>query len=47
MSMIQSLGKIPLQFVASQTAEELALVAYSKALKICKPGKFDFLIYSD
>ncbi|CAO2830121.1 unnamed protein product [Amaranthus hypochondriacus] len=38
MSMIQLLGKIPAQFADLQTAEEMALVAYNRALKICKPG---------
>ncbi|XP_019102615.2 uncharacterized protein LOC104908499 isoform X2 [Beta vulgaris subsp. vulgaris] len=38
MSMIQLLGKIPSQFADMRTAEELALVAYNRALKICKPG---------
>ncbi|XP_058184705.1 uncharacterized protein LOC131302100 [Rhododendron vialii] len=38
MSMIQLLGKVPNQFVSRQTAEEMALVAYNRALKISKPG---------
>ncbi|KAI8539042.1 hypothetical protein RHMOL_Rhmol09G0150400 [Rhododendron molle] len=38
MSMVQLLGKVPNQFVSRQTAEEMALVAYNRALKISKPG---------
>ncbi|XP_021749367.1 uncharacterized protein LOC110715091 isoform X1 [Chenopodium quinoa] len=38
MSMIQLLGKIPAQFADSSTAEDMALVAYNRALKISKPG---------
>ncbi|KAK9676242.1 hypothetical protein RND81_11G063800 [Saponaria officinalis] len=38
MSMIQLLGKIPAQFASQQTAEDMALVAYNRALKISKPG---------
>lgn len=38
MSMIQLLGKVPNQSVSRQTAEEMALVAYNRALKISKPG---------
>lgn len=38
MSMIQLLGKIPPQFADLRTAEEMALVAYNRALKISKPG---------
>ncbi|XP_021753013.1 uncharacterized protein LOC110718482 isoform X2 [Chenopodium quinoa] len=38
MSMIQLLGKIPAQFADLSTAEDMALVAYNRALKISKPG---------
>ncbi|KAK9064564.1 hypothetical protein SSX86_015946 [Deinandra increscens subsp. villosa] len=38
MSMIQLLGKVPGQFTSKETAEEMALVAYNRALKISKPG---------
>ncbi|KAH9609052.1 hypothetical protein KSS87_007666, partial [Heliosperma pusillum] len=38
MSMIQLLGKIPGQFASQQTSEDMALVAYNRALKISKPG---------
>ncbi|XP_074274901.1 uncharacterized protein LOC141598962 isoform X2 [Silene latifolia] len=38
MSMIQLLGKIPAQFASQQTSEDMALVAYNRALKISKPG---------
>ncbi|KAL9246255.1 hypothetical protein vseg_019813 [Gypsophila vaccaria] len=38
MSMIQLLGKIPVQFASQQTAEDMALVAYNRALKLSKPG---------
>ncbi|KAL6543793.1 hypothetical protein OROGR_010290 [Orobanche gracilis] len=34
MSMIQLLGKVPSQFASRQTAEDLALLAYNRALKI-------------
>ncbi|KAF8021226.1 hypothetical protein BT93_G1610 [Corymbia citriodora subsp. variegata] len=35
-SMIQLLGKIPAQFCSEQTAEELALLAYNRALKLSR-----------
>lgn len=38
MSLIQLLGKIPTQFASEQTAEEMAMLAYNRALKICRPG---------
>ncbi|KAL6957971.1 hypothetical protein U1Q18_042629 [Sarracenia purpurea var. burkii] len=38
MSMIQLLGKVPIQFSSRQTAEEMALLAYNRALKLSKPG---------
>ncbi|PIA63792.1 hypothetical protein AQUCO_00201254v1 [Aquilegia coerulea] len=37
-SMIQLLSKIPTQFVSKQTAEDMALLAYNRALKLSKPG---------
>ncbi|KAL5721949.1 hypothetical protein ACHQM5_005527 [Ranunculus cassubicifolius] len=37
-AMSQLLSKAPNQFVSKQTAEELALLAYNRALKLCKPG---------
>lgn len=38
MSLTQLLGKMPAQFASQQTSEDLALVAYNRALKICRPG---------
>ncbi|XP_027097660.1 uncharacterized protein [Coffea arabica] len=38
MSMIQLLGKVPAQFASAKTAEEMALLAYNRALKLSKPG---------
>ncbi|OIT30180.1 hypothetical protein A4A49_13574 [Nicotiana attenuata] len=38
MSLIQLLGKVPAQAASSQTAEEMALLAYNRALKLSKPG---------
>ncbi|KAI3717531.1 hypothetical protein L1987_69214 [Smallanthus sonchifolius] len=38
MSMIQLLGKVPVQFTSKETAEDMALVAYNRALKLSKPG---------
>ncbi|XP_028785815.1 uncharacterized protein LOC114741729 isoform X1 [Neltuma alba] len=38
MSTIQLLGKIPPQFCSQQTAEEMALLAYNRALKLSRPG---------
>ncbi|KAL3501773.1 hypothetical protein ACH5RR_036222 [Cinchona calisaya] len=38
MSSIQLLGKVPAQFASAQTAEEMAVLAYNKALKLSKPG---------
>lgn len=32
--------KIPAQFASSKTAEEMALLAYNRALKLSKPGSF-------
>ncbi|KAM7277309.1 hypothetical protein ACFE04_019175 [Oxalis oulophora] len=39
MSMIQLLGKIPPKYCCSQTAEDMALLAYNRALKISLPGR--------
>nr|GLL32223.1 uncharacterized protein LOC109160899 isoform X1 [Ipomoea trifida] len=38
MSMIQLLGKVPIQSASQQTAEDMALLAYNRALKLSKPG---------
>ncbi|XP_042982472.1 uncharacterized protein LOC122311821 isoform X2 [Carya illinoinensis] len=38
MSMIQLLGKIPARFCSQQTAEEMALLSYNRALKLSRPG---------
>ncbi|KAL3636052.1 hypothetical protein CASFOL_020599 [Castilleja foliolosa] len=38
MSMIQLLGKVPAQFASRQTAEEMALMAYNRAIKLSQPG---------
>ncbi|KAK1374612.1 Nucleotidylyl transferase superfamily protein [Heracleum sosnowskyi] len=38
MSMIQLLGKVPRQFSSRETAEQMALLAYNRALKLSKPG---------
>ncbi|XP_060964062.1 uncharacterized protein LOC115712341 [Cannabis sativa] len=38
MSLIQLLGKIPTQFCSQNTAEEMALMAYNRALKLSPPG---------
>lgn len=38
MSLIQLLGKIPSQFCSQQTAEDMALLAYNRALKLSTPG---------
>ncbi|VFQ78180.1 unnamed protein product [Cuscuta campestris] len=38
MSMVQLLGKVPAQSASLQTAEEMALLAYNRALKLSKPG---------
>ncbi|KAK9276277.1 hypothetical protein L1049_005808 [Liquidambar formosana] len=38
MSMIQLLGKIPTQICSQQTSEEMALLAYNRALKLSSPG---------
>ncbi|TVT99380.1 hypothetical protein EJB05_55268, partial [Eragrostis curvula] len=37
-SMAQLLGKMPLQFTSKQTAEDMALAAYNRALKLSGPG---------
>ncbi|KAG9450523.1 hypothetical protein H6P81_010488 [Aristolochia fimbriata] len=37
-SMTQLLGKIPTQFTSQQTVEEMALLAYNRALKLSRPG---------
>ncbi|XP_047341238.1 uncharacterized protein LOC124944935 [Impatiens glandulifera] len=38
MSLIQLLGKVPSQFTNRQMAEEMALMAYNRALKLSRPG---------
>jgi nicotinamide mononucleotide (NMN) deamidase PncC len=38
MSLIQLLTKIPSQFCSQQTAEDMALLAYNRALKLSSPG---------
>ncbi|KAK6122297.1 hypothetical protein DH2020_043917 [Rehmannia glutinosa] len=38
MSMIQLLGKVPSKFASRQTAEDMALMAYNRALKLSQPG---------
>ncbi|XP_037497364.1 uncharacterized protein LOC105636929 [Jatropha curcas] len=38
MSMIQLLGKIPTHYCSQQTAQEMALLAYNRALKLSSPG---------
>ncbi|XP_058769138.1 uncharacterized protein LOC131643002 [Vicia villosa] len=38
MSLIQLLAKIPSQFCSQQTAEDMALLAYNRALKLSTPG---------
>ncbi|KAK8529533.1 hypothetical protein V6N13_102445 [Hibiscus sabdariffa] len=38
MSMIQLLAKIPAQYCSQQTADEMALLAYNRALKLSSPG---------
>ncbi|KAJ9163315.1 hypothetical protein P3X46_022996 [Hevea brasiliensis] len=38
MSMIQLLGKVPTNYCSQQTAEEMALLAYNRALKLSSPG---------
>ncbi|KAL4180999.1 hypothetical protein AMTRI_Chr12g235150 [Amborella trichopoda] len=38
LSMTQLLGKVPAAFVSKQTAEEMALLAYNRALKLTKIG---------
>ncbi|CAI9096135.1 OLC1v1032216C1 [Oldenlandia corymbosa var. corymbosa] len=38
MSMIQLVGKVPAQFASSRNAEDMALLAYNRALKLSKPG---------
>ncbi|KAL6839881.1 hypothetical protein ACP4OV_029691 [Aristida adscensionis] len=37
-SMAQLLGKMPLQFTSRQAAEDMALAAYNRALKLSAPG---------
>ncbi|XP_020584982.1 uncharacterized protein LOC110027773 isoform X2 [Phalaenopsis equestris] len=37
-SMIQLLGKIPLQYTSQETVEEMAILAYNRALKLSRPG---------
>ncbi|KAF3431926.1 hypothetical protein FNV43_RR26662 [Rhamnella rubrinervis] len=38
MSAIQLLGKIPNQFCSQRTSEDMALLAYNRALKLSRPG---------
>ncbi|XVE92610.1 hypothetical protein REPUB_Repub01dG0112900 [Reevesia pubescens] len=38
MSMIQLLAKIPAKYCSQETAEEMALLAYNRALKLSSPG---------
>ncbi|XP_075507069.1 uncharacterized protein LOC142543600 isoform X1 [Primulina tabacum] len=38
MSMIQLLGKVPAQFASQKTAEDMALMAYNRALRLSHPG---------
>lgn len=38
MSLIQLLAKIPLHFCSQQTADDMALLAYNRALKLSSPG---------
>ncbi|MBA0798846.1 hypothetical protein Gohar_009400, partial [Gossypium harknessii] len=38
MSMIQLLAKIPAKYCSQQTADEMALLAYNRALKLSSPG---------
>ncbi|KMZ71815.1 hypothetical protein ZOSMA_174G00110 [Zostera marina] len=37
-SMVQLIGKNPAQFTSKQTSEEMALLAYNRALKLSRPG---------
>ncbi|PKU61914.1 uncharacterized protein LOC110116572 isoform X1 [Dendrobium catenatum] len=37
-SMIQLLGKIPIQYSSQETVEEMAILAYNRALKLSRPG---------
>ncbi|OAE31286.1 hypothetical protein AXG93_1962s1430 [Marchantia polymorpha subsp. ruderalis] len=37
-SMLQYLGKAPLQFVSRESAEDIALAAYNRALRLSMPG---------
>ncbi|KAK2981478.1 hypothetical protein RJ640_021919 [Escallonia rubra] len=39
MSMIQLLGKVPVQFTSRKHAEDMALAAYNRALKLSNPGR--------
>ncbi|KAL6007581.1 hypothetical protein ACLOJK_033080 [Asimina triloba] len=41
-SMSQLLGKIPTQFTSQQTVEEIALLAYNRALKLSRPDQAVF-----
>ncbi|MED6219292.1 hypothetical protein PIB30_034410 [Stylosanthes scabra] len=38
MSMIQLIGKIPIHWCSQETAQDMALSAYNRALKLSKPG---------
>lgn len=37
-SMVQLLGKVPTQSVCRETADEIALEAYNRALELSMPG---------
>ncbi|GAB2226617.1 hypothetical protein Droror1_Dr00022430 [Drosera rotundifolia] len=38
MSLIQLIGKVPSQFVSPQTAQDMAIAAYNRALRLSRPG---------
>ncbi|KAL1539474.1 hypothetical protein AAHA92_28088 [Salvia divinorum] len=38
MSLVQLLGKVPTQFASRQTAEDMALMAYNRAIVLSNPG---------
>jgi hypothetical protein len=42
-SMAQLLGKMPLQFTSKQAAEDMALAAFNRALKLSGPGMWAVL----
>ncbi|MQL79522.1 hypothetical protein Taro_011966 [Colocasia esculenta] len=41
-SMSQLLGKVPAHFTNQHTAEEMAITAYNRALKLSQPGLFHY-----